>query len=226
MRSLLVLAALWAVGCNGNITVTFATGPQELDVSATQLSLPDALRDGSGNIASVSCGPMGMCPANDTITLTCESGVCDPAPKTLSAPVGDVVDVQMLLSDTSELGVRSIDSYEVVEVAYDISLNTLTVPIGEVDVFWGPEAATAVDPSLGVKHFGTIDAIPAGQTGMGTVQIDPDGAAALSDYLVNSSPRVRFFAQTTVDLNPGDPIPDGSLQVTVNATVRAVGRVL
>jgi hypothetical protein len=38
---------------------------------------------------------------------------------------------------------------------------------------------------------------------------------------------VRFFAQTVVDLEPGDPFPSGgTLGVGVNVTITAVGRVI
>ena len=43
---------------------------------------------------------------------------------------------------------------------------------------------------------------------------------------MSSSRRVRFFAQTQVDLAPGDPLPEGSVRASVNATIRAVGRLV
>lgn len=220
------LALLALAACDGTISVTFVTGPQMFAVSTSQLSLPAELNDGSGHIASVPCGPMGMCPPSDSVTLTCQSNACDPAPTTISGPVGDVIDVQTLLADSREVGVRRIESYSVDEVEYEVTLNTLTFDVGAVEIYWGPEAATAIDPALGVHHFGTVPAVSAGNTPRAELQIDADGAAALSDYLVNTASRVRFFAQTTVDLAPGDPYPQGSLQVTVNVTMTAVGRVI
>jgi hypothetical protein len=216
---------LLAVGCDGTISVTFATGPQEFEVSTDGL-LPADLQDASGNIDMVECGPMGMCPPTETVTLTCEAGFCDPAPKTLSAPVGGVIDVDDLLAETRDVGLRVVDSYDVEEVSYDVQLNTLTVPTSEIEVFWGPEAATSIDESLGVRLFGTVPAIPAGQTRSGQVIIDPAGEAALSEYLVEGGSRIRFFARTVVDLDPGDPFPVGSVRVAVNVRVRAVGSVV
>ncbi len=221
LSALLVLA-----GCDGTISVTFATGPQMFELSTAQLMLPSALDDGSGHIASVPCGPMGMCPPSDTVTLTCASNVCDPAPTTISGPVGSVIDVQSLLASTREVGIRGIESYSIDEVQYDVTLNTLTFDVGAVDIYWGPEAATAIDPSLGVHHFGTMPPVPAGTTPSAQLDLDADGMAALSDYLVNTAQRVRFFAETTVDLAPGDPTPQGTLDVNVNVTMTAVGRVI
>jgi hypothetical protein len=213
-------------GCDGTISVTFVTGPQMFELSTAEVTLPPELDDGSGHIASVPCGPMGMCPPSDTITLTCESDTCDPAATTIAGPVGGVVDVGALLADSREVGIRRIDSYSVDEVAYEVTLNTLSFDVAPVDIYWGPEAATAIDPALGVHHFGTVPAIPAGATPEAELELDADGGAALSDYLVDTAQRVRFFAQTSVDLDPGDALPQGSLDVRVNVTMTAVGRVI
>src|SRR5690606_1542013 len=125
-------------GCDGTISVTFSTGPQELEVSTASLALPVELEAEDGTIASVAGGPMGMCPPTEPITLTCEAGVCDPAPKTLSAPVGGVIDVDALLTDAREVGLRVVDVFEFQSVAYEILLNTLTIPVGEIEIYWGP----------------------------------------------------------------------------------------
>lgn len=223
--SLLLAAAsilALATSCDGTISVTFATGPQEFEVSADTLMLPSELQDGT-QIAMVPCGPMGMCPPSDVVTLSCEAGLCDPAPKTLTAPVGGVIDFGALLAEAPMVGLRRVDSYEFESVTYDVRVNTLTNPTSPIDIYWGPEAATAIDPALGVRHFGTVPAIAVGQTGLGDMVIDDAGVMELSDYLVGGGTRIRFFAQTTVDLNPGDPFPTGSIRVAVNATIRAVG---
>lgn len=213
-------------GCDGTVSVTFFTGPRELTVSAASFALPPELDDGSGRIASVPCGPMGMCPPSDEVTLTCEAGVCDPAPVTISGPVGDVIDVEVLLAEGREIGIRSIESYTVEEVAYEVRLNTLSFDVGPVDIYWGPEAATSIDAALGVRRFGTVPVIAAGTTPMGPIDLDVAGAAAMTEYLVDTATRVRFFASSSVDLEPGDATPQGNLTVGVNATITAVGRVL
>lgn len=226
MRLVVCLAGLVVLalaGCDGTISVTFRTGPQELEVSTASFMLPIELRDDEGLIDSVPCGPMGMCPPTDTVTITCEADLCDPAPKTLSAPVGGVLDVDVLLAETAEIGITSVEVYEFGPVDYEISLNTLTVPLDEVEIFWGPEAATAIDPALGVRLFGTLPATDARQVGAGQMLVDSAGAAALSDYLTGTASRVRFFARTVVDLDPGDPFPEGSIRLSVNLTVRATG---
>ncbi|MEZ4338389.1 MAG: hypothetical protein R3B82_17345 [Sandaracinaceae bacterium] len=222
-----ILPLVLLAGCDGTISVVFSTGPQEFEVSTASLALPTELRDDTtGTIASVMCGPMGMCPPTAEVTLDCNAGFCDPAPRTISAPVGGVIDVDSLLADAGEVGLSVVDSYSVERVAYDISLNTLTVPTNAIEVYWGPEAATSIDPSLGVHRFGTIPAIAAGETTSGDMVVDGEGVMALSDFLVRGNSRLRFFAQTMVDLDPGDPFPEGSVRMSVNVTIRAVGRLL
>lgn len=219
--------SLVLASCDGTVSVTFSTGPQVFEVSTASLGLPNELHDtATGTIASVPCGPMGLCPPTIEVTLECVADVCDPAPKTLSAPVGSVIDVDSLLSETREVGLRTVDAYTVEAVTYDIELNTLTMPIGEIEVYWGPRAATSIDPALGVRRFGTVPPIAIGQTGTGQMAIDGGGSGELSDYLVSRGSSIRFFAQTTVDMDPGDPFPDGSVRVSVNATIRAVGSLL
>lgn len=210
--------------CDGTVSVTFRTGPQEFEVSTAELALPDALRDGA-TIAALPC-PMGICPPSDAVPLTCTADVCDPAPKTISAP-GGIVDVEALLATSAEVGLTAsrVDSYSFDMVSYEIALNTLTIPVDEIQVYWGPEAATAVD-APGVRLLGTVPPIGAGEVRSGQVAIDPAGEAALSDYLVGGGRSIRFFAQTQVDLDPGDPFPEGAVRVAVNLEITAVGSIL
>lgn len=226
MRFRIVLAwvALLA-GCDGTISVTFVTPPQELQFSASSLGLPAELDDGSGRIASYPCGPMGMCPPSGDVPLSCEDNLCDPAPVTVSGPVGDV-DVSVLLAEVRGLGITRVQSYVVDDIAFEVQLNTLSLGVGPVDIYWGPASAAAIDETQGVHLFGTMPRIEAGTSPRGTLDIDEAGAEALGRYLVQTATRVRFFAQTVVDLEPGDPMPRGALTVGISVTITAVGRVV
>jgi hypothetical protein len=228
MRSLAWLGATCALACNGTVSVTFFTGPQEFEVSVDELAPPEELRDPSNDtIRSVPCGPEGMCPpSDDVVVLTCESNVCDPAAQTIEVPIGGVIDVDALLADTREIGVSRVESYSFDEVRYEISLNTLTMPVGPVAVYWGPESATGIDSALGVMPFGTLPTIEAGQMPQGTMDLDAAGSAALGDYLVGGGARIRFFAETMADLDPGEPFPGSSVRGSVNLTITAVSRVI
>lgn len=228
VRRLQVGMALAALGllCScetPTATVNFQTGPLLFMARSSQFSLPDELRDGM-QVASVPCDPMGRCPTSDTVTIACEAGTCDPQPTEISFPVGDVIDFDELASDLREL-FKELDSVEITEISYEVRLNTLTVDTGDIELFWGPEGASDVD-SPGVHRLGVVPSLPARSTAMGLVDLDAEGNAALSDYVVGTSRRVRFFASTTVDLEPGGPFPAGELTVAVDMGVRATGTVL
>lgn len=221
-----VIAALSLVACNNAIVVELQTGEQSFDVAASSLGLPPGLRDsssGSARIASVDCSGTGICPTTAEVPVDCNAGVCDPAPISVSVPVGDVVDFDQLLQSASTL-LRLVDGIEIESVAYNVSPNSLTMPLPAVTVLWGAESATASSPSL--RPIGTIPSIPANTTMMGMMEIDANGSADLGDYIVHTSRRVRIFARTSVDLNPGDPFPDGMAHFVVNVRVRAIGRIV
>ncbi len=220
-----MLAWLLLAACDDTVVVQLQTGPQRFELDTTSLALPTALRDessGVARIASVSCGPMGMCPTADEVPITCEAGICDPSPRTVSAPLGEVVDIDVLAAEARSL-LNRVDTIEVLEARYEIAASTISVDLPEIEIFWGPEGATDVDPSMGVVAIGIVPAIAARTSSPGTVVLDAAGVAALSDYLVGTSRRVRLFARTRIDLAPGDEYPSGSLQASIDLRVRITG---
>ena len=223
-RLLLVLGALGLVACNNSLVVALQTGDQQFQVSAASLALPTMLRDDTnGSIRTIDCSQTNICPSTTEVPVECTGGVCDPAAISFSVPVGDVVDFDQLLQSAGTL-LRLVDAIEIESVSYAVAPNTLTIDLPATTVLWGPESATETSPSLQV--IGTVPSIPAGMQAMGEMDIDPDGSAALGDYIVGTSRRVRFFARTSVDLAPGSPFPDGMATFTVNIRVRAYGRIV
>jgi hypothetical protein len=192
-------------------------------VRSSDLALPDELRDGS-NVRELACGPMGFCPSAGSVMVVCESGICDPAPTAVDIPVGAVFDFDEASSELESFFTELL-AVRITSATYDVQANTLTVSLPPTEVYWGPEGATGIG-SPGVTRLGTIPAITAGGLGSGEVALDAGGNAALSDYLVGTARRVRFFARTTVDLEPGGPFPAGDLTVAVELIVRAEGKVI
>jgi hypothetical protein len=80
-----------------------------------------------------------------------------------------------------------------------------------------------VDPAFGVHRLATIPAQRARMTSSGMGAVDATGSASLSDYLVNSSRRIRLFVRTRVDLEPGDPLPEGEIQAIARMKVDVSG---
>ncbi len=216
-------ASLLAIaGCNNAVVVQLMSGPQTFEVSTSSVSVPAELQSGA-MIAEVPCA-MGMCPSSDTLPLACNDGLCDPEPRTVSSAVGDVVDFDVLLREAATI-LRFVDAIEVTRVEYRASPNSLNVDVPDIEIFWGPDTAAGID-APGVARLGVIPGLPAGTAREGDMAIDADGSARLSDHIVGVSRRVRFFARTSIDLEPGDPLPSGGATITVNLTVRAIGRIL
>jgi len=222
-----LFAALALTACNNAIVVELQTGEQAFDISAASLGLPTNLRDdssGTARVASVNCSSTGICPSTAEVPVDCSAGVCDPAPIRVSVPVGDVVDFDQLLQEAGTL-LRLVDGIEIESVTYSVSGNSLTMPLPATTVLWG--SASSTETSAGLQPIGTIPSIAAmTNVTAGMMSIDQDGSAALGDYIVHTARQVRFFARTSVDLNPGDPFPDGMAHIVVNVRVRAIGRIV
>jgi hypothetical protein len=168
---------------------------------------------------------MVACPSTTEVVVTCVDGICDPEPLTVSVPVGDVVDLDELAGDLDDV-VGDIDSIEILEVTYQIQRNTLTIPVEDVEIFWGPAGAVAVDSAMGVQRLGWVPAIAPGTTAEGEVTLDDAGSAAFTTYYEETAHRFRFFVRTGTDLMPGGAFPEGELDVAVSMRVRITGSLL
>jgi hypothetical protein len=204
------------------------TPPLAFEVSTADIQPPAELRDDSGSeptVAELPCGPMGMCPSSPeaSVSVSCEGGACDPAPTTITVPLGDVLELD-LESEVGELFTR-VDRIELIEARYQVERNTLTLDLGQVELFWGPPGALSVDAAMGVERIGTVPPLEAAAVRSGTVDLDEAGQRSLSDQLTEVG-RVRFFARTSTDLDPGDPWPEGSLRVSMALRVQATGSML
>lgn len=229
-RSTLVgLSALLLSACATPTQISLFAGPLSGGFSTSALTLPAALRDDTvptaPTLRSIPCdAPAPACPAIDSadpIVLECVAGVCDPSPKTLVVPLGDVIDVDAAAGGLDGL-LSTIDRIEVRKVDVTVRANTLTVDSAPIQIFWSPEGATGVDES---RLLATVPAIAAGSTTVGEVALDAAGVDGLSNHLVNTSRRVRFFARTRVDLVPGGRYPEGALELEAVVSITATGTI-
>lgn len=219
--TLLSLGSLVAlVGCNGTGSATFPLGA-EVELDADGLALPEALRDGA-TVATLPCGPMGMCPTSSESPVTCVADICEPAPKTLVVDLG-VVDVEESARAFSSI-FRSFERFEIEEIVARAERNTLNVDAGELEVFWAPAGAVALDESA--QRLAVFPAIEAGTAGDLDVTLDEVGSAALSEHFANVSTRFKLFARSEVAVAAGDPWPAGSLRLALVITVTVAGRLL
>lgn len=216
----LPLFTLALLACNGTGSATFPLGA-ELELSAEALALPEALRDGA-SVASLPCGPMGMCPTSAESPVSCVADVCEPAPQTVVVDLG-VVDVDESARAFSSI-FRSFESLEIEEMVARAERNTLNLDTEEIEVFWAPPGAVGLDE--GAHRLAIFPAVAAGTAGDLEVTLDEAGSEALSAHFANVSRRFKLFARSTVDVDAGDPWPAGSLRLAVVITVTVAGRLL
>jgi len=226
----LVLVALGCFGCDNEVTVNFRSGPLDFILPASAGDFPVALREDApsgARLATVPCAADLPCPSFDGLDLSCAAGSCDPSPVEMAVAIGDVTDFDNFGEDGTADGgdgrflndiFTRVDRLEVREALYQVSHNTLTVDIPSIDLLWAPEGAVS-----GMTLLGTAPPQRAGTTGTGDVVMDSGGQTALSNYLVNTSRRVRFFATTEIDLEPGGHFPEGELRGSLQLALTAAG---
>jgi len=218
--------------CDTTATVNFRTGELLVEVSASSLELPDALRDPGppATLRSIPCSAMRACPRLDPLTLRCSQNACDPEPVSVSLPLGYPINFDLLETGSSGEVLNDIlphvDRIEIRSVTYSISEDSLNVELGELELYWGPEGAADIDPAEGVVRMATLDSEAARDAGTGAVPLDAAGNAALSAYLLGTARTVRFFVRTPVDIEPLGPFPAGNLSFSVRMAVTAEGRIV
>lgn len=213
LRFLAVFSSVLVGACLG-ASVTFNAAVNDVNANFNS-GLPDIPM-----IPNVPCAGEAQCDALEieNLTYSCVANLCDPDPIVIEQVLSDV--------DFEELsaGVLSaLSSVELKRARYDFTQNTNPLDVGPVDIFWGPAGVASIN-GMGVHKIGTFPGIPANTAPEGEIVLDDAGNDALTDYLGGSTTDVRFFGRTTIDLDPGDPIP---ASVTVDAdflfTIKASG---
>ena len=203
--------------CGQDANVSFRTGELVVSVRAGELGVPDTLREDEPAGPIVRSVPCTACPALPT---TCVAGLCDPNAIDVSFPLGTTLDFDALRGDF-ELPIGRIDEIRLRGGSWRVQSNTLTVGLEAVEVWWAPEGTAA-----GVTPLGGLGDIPAGQTPNGGISIDSAGEAELSAYLGSTSSRAQLFVSLTVDIDPGQPFPEGDLTLSVALDLTALGPLL
>lgn len=219
------IGALFAVGlllgCDQQGTLNFSTGPLDLVLSSSSVAVPMELRsDESPRIVRTLPCPMVDCRSSDDLEVLCVDGSCNPSPLLVEVRIGEPLDVDELVAGLPK-AFPEADSYTIRDISYSISLNTLSLDVPELTLLWSPEGAPT-----GTTRLATLSSIPARSSQSGQATVDLGGEAALSDFLTGTSPRVRFHAQTELDLEPGDPFPEGELSITMEVALTASGRLI
>jgi hypothetical protein len=214
---LVSLVALCMSGCL-DASVSFPV-TRELEFSSADLPLIDGFQEvtPSGIMApSLPCASASTCPMAPGINVECNAdGLCDPVPTTatLASQDIDLREVMERFSIVNAIALRGVE--------YAVVGNTLNVDLPAVEVYWAPVGTASIADAL---HLGSFPAVRAGETPMARVPLDATGTAALNDHLEVVSRQFRIFLEATIDVDPGDRVPQGAVMANVQFEIRASGR--
>jgi hypothetical protein len=224
-------------------TFSFDTGTYE---SPTQTDIacqpsPDTCAELS---ADLRCGAGDTCEIVDpevVPNVPCEAGN-DPCPSfgeefscneaagvcevTIPFELHTVTNLSDEVPELEEVGSSEFTTVRFNYIRMDVQENTLSIPTPPVDFYVAPEAVGSLwvpgsnprtlDPQ--VEHVGTVPSIEPGISGHWVeVDLAPGGEAALTEYCRTPDVPFNLFVYTEITLQGGDPIPQGTLTLQVDA---------
>lgn len=223
---------LGLVACSGCGLISSNATDVALDLPAKTFSI-----DASGWQVSqmtadaylaTSCDPAGSnvctaaaaaaCPANCTGTCDATAHTCDLALEVAAHQLVNLLsDQPSLQSLAGHAGV----TVTVDRVQYQVTGNTLNIATPPMTVYVAPMSAT--QPSdAGSTAIATIDPVPAA-TLVATTDLVflPGGEAALTAAMSNFENPFTVIVGATIMLGPGDPVPTGRLDASVQINAHA-----
>jgi hypothetical protein len=215
-----------AVGCGliskDILRTPFSLPPKTYSFDTVGWHLPSGtipeIPCGDGQVVTDCCNPPAPLPQPDCSvnSLSCDSNVCA---LHVEVSVSQTVDLKKEVPALSSFSNQSLISVSISQIKYAYS-SSMNIDLPPVDLYLAPDGVTsASDPSA--KKFGRTKTIPAGGTSDDTVDLDPNGGAAFTDYAHHFGTPFNFIAATTVVIPSGSPIPSGRVNITVQGTATA-----
>jgi len=228
-RALGLVACLLALGsgCGDAVPIDANLGPFTYEVDLARISLPEGWRAGA-SLPGLACSPSMACPSlgPGAPAVRCTTNLCDPDPFTFDLSAPNVIDLASAVPGLDALS-GSVDRVQITSLRYAVGGPAVSVPIGPVELYWGPESASGIS-SDGVHLVARIPVLRVESSGAVNGSVAPigPGAEALSVHLTRTSTRFRLFARAAVDLAPRGPLPAGRASVSVQLSVRVTGQLL
>jgi hypothetical protein len=189
--------------------------------------------EATGTIPVVSCDPATAATCNDgtVVDVTAPTGGgpadvelstgCDAATSRCfvqaNGRVAYVVDVFQDDGFTSKVAGHVVEFVRVADLAYVVSMNSLTFDVPKIDIYVGPAGITReTDP--GVVAVGSTPPLPAGtQFGEGHLTVDDasPARATIEDDIRNERP-LTFLIVLSPQIEAGAAVPAGAIQVDVS----------
>ena len=174
-----------------------------------------------GDFPTVEC-PANPCP--DGEAFFCDAGTCAAkAEYTLQASIVRLKD------EVEELAVVGAQDQVTVKFKYiqmEVVSNTLNYQMPPLQLYVAPQTATTLfdqngDMRADVELIGTLEAIPAGATGIYDINLTSGGEAALTRYCQRPDVPFYFFIYGSTVFGAGDPVPQGAITVRIHSMATA-----
>jgi hypothetical protein len=105
-------------------------------------------------------------------------------------------------------------------INYTVTTNTLNVDVPPISLFLAPAGVTDAADSRAML-FGTMPAVPAGETASGQVQLTSNSGAVFKSFTRDLSMPFNFIAVTTVTIASGAGVPSGRIVFSVTGRLSA-----
>jgi hypothetical protein len=233
-RALVRWAFVWAAVIVG-LVIANGCSRDVFDVTAdlkTQTYRAD-FGTATGTIPAVSCDPAtpATCSEGAVVDVTAPTGAgpadvqfstgCDAATSRCfvqaSARVAYAVDVFQDDGFTSKVASHVVEFVRVADLAYAVSMNSLTFDVPKIDIYVGPAGITReTDP--GVVAVGSTPPLPAGTLlaeGHLTVDDASPARATIEDDIRNERP-LTFLIVLSPQIEAGAAVPAGAIQVELS----------
>jgi hypothetical protein len=224
MRKIIVasLLALGTGGCgliSSDVTETpFDLPPKTYSFDSSMFNVPSALsQEVPCGVAPVvdCCNPTPPLPAPDCTanTITCEPNAGGTSVCTAQVTVQQGSMTNLAQEAPKLAGLTGYLNIKIKRISYQVSMNTLSVNLPDVELFMAPSTS---DPNP--MKFGTMPAIPAGMTTAGDIVLEPNAGQVFATYTQDISVPFAFIAKTTLKVSTA---PTGRIDMTISGRLAA-----
>lgn len=188
-------------------TVTMDSAQLGLTVSGTVPAVPCTAAADVCSTSALNCSGSGYtCTAQCGGSATCE----------LVASFDTSTSINISEEVTNQTAASNLDKVTVQSVQYQVSENSFNFTTPTMDIYVGPNSATAIGGS-GVTLLASIPAIGAGSKPSATMNTTSAGQAKLEELAKDYKTPFKIFARTTATYSSGDAVPTGRMTISIRA---------
>ena len=201
------VAMLAVAGCgliDPNITaIGFDLPMRSYEFNTDGVDLPD-------NSVAIPCATNTECV---TSPFVCEAGLCTAV---VTVSQGTMMNLGQEAPELNSV-TGSVD-ISVDRINHAVTTNTLNIDLPPIDLYLAP---AGVNDPMGGLLFGTVPAVPAGQTASGLVVLDENASTVFKHFTRDVTVPFTFIASTTVKIASGAGVPNGRIVFSVSGRLSA-----